>query len=60
MFSGWRFIVGAGVYVCVLLSTEMRLQFGVKEERKLKQRVVSAVPLYLLAVLGLKSVCLAD
>lgn len=44
-----------GLYVC-----GMRLQFGVKEERKLKQREASAVPLHLLAVLGVKSVWLAD
>lgn len=44
----------------VLLSTEMRLRFGVKEERKLKQREAPAVLLHLLAVLGVQSVCLAD
>lgn len=60
MFSGWRFNVGVGVYMPVLLSTEMRLRFGVKEERKLKQREAPAVPLHLLAVLGVQSVCLVD
>lgn len=48
---------GGLMRVCVC---EMRLQFGVKEERKLKQRETSAVPLHLMAVLGVKSVCLAD
>lgn len=52
--------MGVGVYMPVLLSTEMRLRFGVKEERKLKQREAPAVPLHLLAVLGVQSVCLVD
>lgn len=51
---------GMCVCVCVLLSAEMRLQFGVKEERKPEQCEASAVPLHLLAALGMKSVCLAD